>query len=369
MLAIGFSSLALGILNSLHKFFIPAISPGVFNLIVIGFLLAICPLFAQPIKALAIGIVAGGFAQFIFQLPLIIKKGYLKRLNLNFHNKGVKKIFFLMVPAMWGLSIHEVNVFVDTVCASLLVQGSVSALYYANRLMQLPLALFGTAAVTVALPMMAKSAAKQDLSQMKTTLFSGLKLALWTIIPSSVGLIVLGKPIIRLLFEHGAFSRQATQQTAWALLFYVLGIFAFAGVKLFAAAFYSLKDTATPVKIASLAMLVNIVLNIVLMRFLAVGGLALATSLASGLNLGLLTVVLRKRIGNLEFTGLASWLGRVILASSGMGISVMAIADYIGPGNKIFQALVPLGVAIVVYYFLARILKIEEVKYVNKIFR
>lgn len=368
MLAIGLSALALGILNSLRNFFIPALAPAILNLVAIGFLLTVCPLFEHPIRGLAIGIVAGGFAQFLFQFPSVVKRGYLKCPGFSLGHAGVKKIGLLMAPAAWGLSINQVNVFVDTICASLLIQGSVSALYYANRLMQLPLALFGTAAVTVALPTMSRYAAEQDLSGLKKMLLSSLRLTLFAVIPASVGLIVLGEPIVRLLFEHGKFTAQATGLTTWALGFYALGIFAFAGVRLFAAAFYALKDTATPVKIASLAMIVNIGLNILLMRFLAVGGLALATTLASGLNLGLLVILLRKRIGCLEFAGLLNWLGRVILASLGMGISVVLLAGYIGPEYKFRQVLIPLVLAVVVYYFLTQILQIEEVKYIKKIF-
>jgi len=396
MVAVGLAALALGILNSLHRFIIPALAPCMLSISEIFFILLICPLMERPIIGLALGVMAGGFAQFFFQLPSMVKEGFVlparrklgtflespavysknlaknsiilwKRWTSTLNHPGVKKIGILMLPAALGLSVTQVNTFVDTICASVLREGSVTALYYANRLMQLPLALFGTAIATVALPMMSKSVAATNMDELKDTISLGLRMILFTIVPASVGLIILGKPIISLLFERGRFTSQATELTNWALLFYSTGIVAYAGVKVVASAFYSMQDTRTPVKIASIAMVTNIVLNLILMRFLEVGGLALATAIASFLNLSILIFYLRKRIGRLGGKKVLRSLWKIILASSIMAIACIYSSRLLARIDKLMQVAGTIVICSGIYFLVAYLLHCDEIKYVGKI--
>lgn len=396
MIAIGLAALALGILNSLHRFIIPALAPCLLSISEIFFILFICPLMERPIIGLALGVAAGGFAQFFFQLPSIVKEGFVipagrsysnlylkpisyaknllknwdvlwKRWTSTLNHPGVKKIGLLMLPATLGLSVTQVNTFVDTICASVLREGSVTALYYANRIMQLPLALFGTAIATVALPMMSRSVAATNMQELKDTLSLALRMILFTIVPASLGLIILGKPIISLLFERGRFTSQATQATSWALLFYSTGIVAYAGVKVVASAFYSMQDTRTPVRIASIAMVANIVLNLILMRILDVGGLALATAIASFMNLLILLFYLRKRIGRLGGKRVLLSLAKILLASSAMAIACIYSSRLLGQINKLIQVAGTILICVTIYILVTHLLRCEEIKYVWKI--
>jgi len=396
MMAIGLAALALGILNSLHRFIIPALAPCLLSISEIFFILLICPLMERPIIGLALGVLLGGFAQLFFQLPYILKEGFLlptgrgysnpgqkptsysqnllnnwlvlrKRWNSILSHPGVKRIGLLMLPATLGLSVTQVNAFVDTICASILREGSVTALYYANRIMQLPLALFGTAIATVALPMMSRAVATTDIKELKDTLSLALRMILFTIVPASLGLIILGNPIISLLFERGRFTSQATQSASWALLFYSTGIVAYAGVKVVAAAFYSMQDTGTPVRIASIAMVTNIVLNLILMQIMDVGGLAFATSIASFINLSILLFYLRKRIGNLGGKKLLLSLVRIVLAASAMGIACIYSSRLLGQISKFIQVAGTITICVIVYILVTHLLRCEEIRYVWKI--
>jgi len=396
MMAIGLAALALGILNSLHRFIIPALAPCLLSISEIFFILFICPLMERPIIGLAFGVVVGGFAQLFFQIPSILKQGFLlpvkrsysnpsqkpmrysqnlvnswvvlrKRWNTILSHPGVKKIGLLMVPATLGLSVSQVNIFVDTICASILKEGSVTALYYANRIMQLPLALFGTAIATVALPMMSRSVATTNMEELKDTLSLALRMILFTIVPASLGLIILGNPIISVLFERGRFTSQATQSASWALLFYSTGIVAYAGVKVVASAFYSMQDTRTPVRIASIAMVANIVLNLILMQIMDVGGLAFATSIASFINLSILLFLLRKRIGRLGGKKVVISLAKILLAASAMAIACIYSSRLLSQVSKLIQVAGTIVICVIIYILVTHLLRCEEIKYIWKI--
>ncbi|MFQ5866574.1 MAG: murein biosynthesis integral membrane protein MurJ [bacterium] len=396
MIIIGMAALALGILNSLHRFIIPALAPCLLSISEIFFILLICPLMERPIIGLALGVLAGGFAQFFFQIPSLVKRGFVipagkgysnprlkpinypqnllknwivlwKRWTSILDHPGVKRIGLLMLPATLGLSVSQVNTVVDAICASMLREGSVTALYYANRIMQLPLALFGTAIATVALPMMSRSVAARNMQELKDTLSLAFRMILFTIVPASVGLIILGNPIISLLFERGRFTSQATQSTSWALLFYSTGIVAYAGVKVVASAFYSMQDTRTPVRVASIAMVANIVLNLILMRILDVGGLAFATAIAAFINLLILLFYLWKRIGRLVSKKVVLSLAKILLASSAMGLACIYSSRFLGQINKLIQVVGTILICLGIYILVTHLLRCEEIKYVWKI--
>jgi len=273
----------------------------------------------KQVYGLAIGVLAGGAAQLAIQIPFLKKKGMSFRFRPDWHHPGVRRILGLMLPGIVGLGVLEINTFVDTFLGALLAPGSVAALEYGNRLMQLPLGIFGVALGTAILPTLAIQAAREDYAQLRDTFSFAVRFVCFIMIPASLGLIVLRYPIIRLLFERGEFRHgQSVSMTAWALMFYAAGLAFYGSVKCVAPVFYSLKDTRTPVKAAVTAMLSNIVLNIILMQFLGLGGLALATALSSALNLTLLLRHLRRRLGYIKGREMLSSVGRMALAGVAM---------------------------------------------------
>lgn len=374
LMAIGLGAILLGILNSWRMFFIPAIAPTMLSISEILFVLFICPILRLPITGLAIGVLIGGFLQLLFQFMPVIKKSKNIFPIIDLKHPGLKKVGKLMLPAVIGLSIMQINVFIDTICATLLNPGSVTHLYYANRLVQLPLALFGTAIATVTLPMMSENAAKNQIKKLKDTLSFSLKTISFFIMPATVGLIIFGKPIIALLFQRGAFLAKDTNSTAWILSFYAIGLLFYAGVKIAASAFYSLQDTKTPVIIASVAMVINVALNITVVSVeslkiaLGAGGLALATAIASAFNFITLIVVFRKRNGLMGGRIITSSIIRHIAASLIMGIGIYHIMTYTHNWSVFLQAPIVIFVAAIVYTVLGYLLSTTEIRQIRNYF-
>ncbi len=294
---IGLAAFCMGILNTLKVFALPAAAPILQNIIMILSVLIIAPQMDEPIMGLAIGVLVGGALQLLIQLPAVIKKGFRFRKTLNFKQEEVVKIARLMGPIMLGLAVYEINIMVDTLLASFLPGGSISYLYYGNRLVQLPLGIFAVALAVALLPTLSSQAAKGDLKELVQTVGFSIRLILFVTIPATIGLIILREPIVNTLWERGEFTSSTTEGTAIALLYYSIGLCAYSGIKIIAPAFYSLQDTKTPAKIGIYSMILNMVLNLVLMGPLQHGGLALATSLAALFNAALLIHHLRKRLG------------------------------------------------------------------------
>ncbi|MFN3550872.1 MAG: murein biosynthesis integral membrane protein MurJ, partial [Endomicrobiia bacterium] len=290
MIFICLSALGLSVLNCLKIFFIPAMSSSSLSITEIVFILLIAYSLPEEkrILGLAISVVLGGVLQFMINFLMINNK---YRIRLNFKNffsslkiPDVKRIYLLFIPVVIGFSIDQINALVDTLCASFLKEGSITALYYSNRLMQLPLALFAISTTTVVLPQMSQEVVDNNYEELKKTIIYSIKNIIFFILPASLGLVVLGKPIIKVLFEHGRFNYYATLLTYSCLAFYSLGLLFFSITKIFTSVFYALKQPKYPVKIAGYMVIVNLVLNIILMQFLEVGGLALATSISSFLS-------------------------------------------------------------------------------------
>jgi len=240
----------------------------------------------------------------------------------NIRHPALKKIGMLMLPTIFGSAIYQINQLIGTLLASLLEEGSVSYLYYADRLVQFPLGVFAIAISTAVLPSLSREAAKGDIYKLKQTLSHALRLTMFITIPAMAGLIVLRQPIIALLFQRGAFSTFTTAMTAQALLYYSVGLWAFAGLRVFVSAFYSLQDTKTPVKVAVVAMIANIAFSLVLMGPLKHGGLALALSLASTLQLFMLIFLLRRRLGGIEGGAVIHSMVRSFISSIIMSICI-----------------------------------------------
>ena len=316
-------ALFMGILNSLKHFSAPAIAPIFLNLSMIAVLIFIVPSMKTPTIGLALGVIVGGVIQMALQIPFLMNRGLALAPKWNIRHPALKKIGMLMLPTIFGSAIYQINQLIGTLLASLLKEGSVSYLYYADRLVQFPLGVFAIAISTAVLPSLSREAAEGDIYKLKQTLSHALRLTMFITIPAMAGLIVLGQPIITLLFQRGAFTAFTTTMTAQALLYYSIGLWAFAGLRVFVSAFYSLQDTKTPVKVAVVAMIANIVFSLALMGPLKHGGLALALSLASTLQLFMLIYLLQKRLGGID--------GRVVIRSmarSFISSLIMSICIY-----------------------------------------
>lgn len=366
LLFIGLAALTMGILNALRAFAAPALSPAVFNLCVIGMVVWTATLFAEPVTAVALGVLAGGLAQWLIQLPSLHRRDMSLRLRWEPAHEGLRRIGLLLLPVLLGLSVAQINIFFNTLFASFLAEGSVTYLYYGMRLIHFPLGVFGIALATAILPSLAALAAQDDRRQLKETLAFGLRMVLFITLPAMTGLILLRVPIIHLLFEHGEFTRTATLGTAAAVAGYAVGLWAFAAVRIAASAFYALQDTKTPVRVAMLAVAANILLCLALMPFFQHMGLALAAALSSILNLGLLLFHLRRRIGDLRGREILRTLSRSLLACTAMGVLCVWIARWElweAPGRWGDKSLL-LGGGILagaaLYFFLHRLMKSEE---------
>jgi len=326
-------ALSMGILNVLGHFAAPALAPVLLNIAIICSVFLISPHMGDPVTGLAIGVLIGGVLQLMLQMPFLIKKGFYFWQKATLYHPGLKRVGILMIPAVFGAAVYQINILVDTFLASLLADGSISYLYYADRLVQFPLGIFAIATATAVLPSLSRQAAEQDLSAFRDTFSYAMKLVFFIIIPSMVGLIVLREPIIALLFKRGAFDAETTRLTAYALLYYAVGLWAFSAVRIIVNAFYALQDTKTPVRMAVISVIAKIILSVILMQWLAHGGLALSTSLASMLNFGLLIQALRKKLGVIGWRSISASVFKTTICSLVMGAMVWSLALFIIPSE------------------------------------
>ncbi|MDD5136370.1 MAG: murein biosynthesis integral membrane protein MurJ, partial [Candidatus Omnitrophica bacterium] len=358
LLLVGLWAYAMGVLNSLGIFAAPAFGPSAMNISMI-----LCAMwFGENVFGLAAGVLVGGFLQLAIQIPPLIRSGWKARLTNEFTHPKAKKIGMLLVPRALGACVYQVNVFVSTILASLsgiVGEGAVAALYYANRVWQLPLAIFGIALAQAALPMMSRHVALNEKEKLKGTLAFSLNVLSFILIPATVGLIVLRVPITKVLFERGAFTAYSTQITATALLFYAVGLVACGGIKVLVNTFYSMHDTMTPVKTALAALVVNIVLNVALMFPLKLGGLALATSISAVFNFIALYIMLSRRIGDFGTAAIIETFVKVLLASLVMGMILQLLMNCISSFTFISLVLAIVA-AIAVFLVSSYFLKVKE---------
>lgn len=328
---VALAAVAMGMLNARGVFGIPALAPALLNLGMIAFGLALMPacraLGQPPILAMAFGVVLGAVLQFVVQLPALHRLGFRLRFELPTWHPGVRRVAWLMIPATVGLAATNVNIIVSSRIASEFAAGSVTWLYCAFRLLQLPIGVFGVALATVSLPALSRAAVNQDMPALKTTLSAATRLGMVLTVPSAVFLGVLAAPIIAVLFEHGRFHAGDTARTADALVMYCVGLPAFAAIGIFTRAFYALGDTRTPMQASLVAVALNLALNLLLvgpLRGLGLEhrGLALAASLAAIANVLQLAFYLRRKIGAFEGRRMAATLVRVGLASALVGASL-----------------------------------------------
>jgi putative peptidoglycan lipid II flippase len=310
---ISLAALAMGILNSLRAFAAPALSPVFFNIFIIGCAVFVSPHMAEPIYGVAIGVVAGGAAQFAMQLPGLRTRGMLMGFRCEPGHPGVKRVGRLLLPSLLGLSVTQVNITISTILGSFFAGGP-TYLFYGMRLIQFPLGIFGVALATAILPTLSAQASRGAWDELRGTLAFSLRMILFIMLPAMLGLILLRTPIVHLFFQHGTFTAADTQGTALAVLCYAVGLWAFAGARIIVAAFYSMQDTRTPAFTAVGAVLANLVLSLLFMDSLRHAGLALATALAGMLNVTILVAVLNRRLGGIDWASIGRSASRVVIA-------------------------------------------------------
>ena len=330
----------MGMLNSLHYYFLPALSPAMFNVATIACALALVPIMPAlglpRIMAIAIATVLGGVGQIALQWPLLWREGFRPHLRLDWTDPGLRQILILMGPGTVGLAAVQINVFVNTFLATGQGTGAVSWLNYAFRLMYLPIGLFGVSIATAVLPAVSRHAAIDDLEGVRSTIARGMAMMLMLNVPATLGLLTLATPIVQVLFEHGRFGPADTRSTAAALRLYALGLVGYSTVRIASPVFYALRRSRVPVLVSALAVFINVVLSFGLVGVMGFRGLALGTSVAATANAAILMIMLRRRLAGLDGRRLAGVLTRVMVAAL-----VMAAAA--GLAERLMLALLPGG--------------------------
>ena len=355
-------------LFALKHYSTPSWSPVLLNVSIIATCWLFHERFAEPAYALVLGAWIGGIAQLIVQYVALSKVSGIRYPNFRLRHPAIRQVLWLLLPVLIGQSAGEVNKLVDTLFAAALSDpGTVTNLYAANRLVQLPLSIFAVATSVAILPNLSKLHAKGEHAELRNTLMQGMRQSFFFIMPAMAGLLILGQPVIALLFERGEFTAHDTHMAATALAFYAGGLLAFAWVKIIVTGFYAMQDTKSPVIIASIAMLLNILLNFALIGFLGYKGLALSTTISFGLNCIALYLLLGYRIGNLWDTAFINSLARILVATLFMsaaayGSWLFCAGTFDGTAfiGKSLIALLPIMVSVFVYGILARALSIPE---------
>ncbi len=328
ILLISLTGFAGAILNSYERFAIPAITPIFLNLSLIGSAILLSPQFEQPIIALAWGVILAGIIQLMFQLPFLHHLKLVPRPRLKADHDGVNKIISLMIPVMFSVSVGQINLLIDTWLVTFIEgDGSPSWLYYSDRLMELPLGIFGIAIATVILPSLSRSHTAQSQEKFIATLDWGLRSIMLVGIPASVALIVLADPLVVTIYQRGAFTVDSVQPTALALRAYALGLLGFMSIKILASAYFSRQDTKTPVRYGVIALVSNMVFNLILIIPLAHVGLALATSLSAFINAGLLLMGLLKMQVFHFHRAWWGFLGRLLAANLAMLFALIFFSE------------------------------------------
>jgi putative peptidoglycan lipid II flippase len=375
LLFISLAALVMGALNTKKVFFIPAMAPAMFNITLIVSIVFFESVAEKPVIVAAVGILVGGFVQFVCQLPSFFRNGYNIGFDTSFRHPGLKRMSILLIPATMALAVNQINIVVSNILASYLPTGSITYLYYAMRLIQFPVGVFGVAMGMAVLPTLSEHAVRGDIQSLREDFSFALRLLFFITVPSMAALIALREPIVNLLFQRGNFDYAATQGTANALLFYSLGIWSIVGVRVITASFYAMQNTKTPVKIATVGMLSNILFSIVLMGPMKHSGLALANALASWLNFSLLFYFLRRRLKRIDARRIIKSFSKILLASLIMGFTGWILLHgelWRQRGNAIEKTVYFSGTALLcvaIYIAASLLLRNEEIGHVYEMLK
>ena len=366
-------ALGMGILNSHRHFLAPAMGPAILDLVWIGAVLWVPSWmghdYLAKISWLSYVILLGGFLHVAVELPPLRKIGFKFQWIWNTGYEGLKKTWTLLLPVVLSFAIVQINITVDMTLGMALGPGANSSLWYGNRLMQFPLGVFALAMGTALLPMLAQQIARGEKDASRKTLSFALRSIFFIIIPSSVGLIVLREPIIRMLFERGEFNAISTARSSAVLLGYTIGLFAFAGQKIMNSGYYAAQDSRTPMRTSIIALLSNIVLNLILMVPFREAGLAVATSIAGIIQFGQLIYFYPKKVGEFPFREVGASFLRILIASLVMGVIghySLGLLQYELPGQstkmRLLQVLGSITIATVAYLTICLLCRVPEAK-------
>lgn len=360
---IALTALSAGILNTFKRFWSPAFAPVLLNASLIIGIVFVSHFYKEPILVLAYAVTLSGVLQLLLQLPFLKRINLIPKLKPDFKDKRVQLLLKKMLPAIFGVSIVQLNLLMSTVYASFLMIGSVSWLYYADRMVQFPLGVFGVALATVILPQLSRKALDNSNTNYKKILAWGVRLTCLIAFPASIGLFILAPSLIKFIFEYGSFSANDSVQTTLALQAYSFGLLAFILIKIGATAFYARRDIKTPVKIGCVALLVNALLSLVLMRHYGHVGLAASTAISSWVNAGLLLVLLMKRkllIFNKKNT---AFILQVMGSGLVMGYFLSALQPHLYLLNTLLLKIIALSAvilaAIIIYLLVLKLLKFK----------
>lgn len=325
LFCISLVAMSAGVLNTVNRFAIPAVTPVLLNICLILAMWFLIPVLENAALALAYGVLIAGFVQLLFQVPSLRKESYLLWPKIERGNESVNKVFTLMLPAVFSVSVAQVNMLVNTLLASFLVTGSVSWLYFSDRLMEFPVGVFGIALATVVLPSLSKEYTSGSAESFSAMMDWALRWVVVIAVPATVALYLLATPLLTTIFQYNAFTTHDVAMSATALQAFAIGVCGFIFVKVLAPGFFARQDTRTPMRIAVASVAVNVVLSIILVRSMAHTGLALAISIAAWVNAALLFVVLWRRG---IFTPQPGWLWfslRIFIAVALMGACLVTL--------------------------------------------
>ncbi|HSH35771.1 murein biosynthesis integral membrane protein MurJ [Schnuerera sp.] len=367
---LGFTYVFSGYLHSSEIFGPPAIMGLPYNFVFLFFLLFLAD--KGRIEGLMLASVVAASTQFLIQVPAIKHQGYRYKIDIDLKEPYLKKALVLVLPVMLGSAVQQINTVVDRTLASSLMEGSISALTYASRLRDLIISVFIMAITTVVFPMLSKAFSQQDNLQVKRIMGQGINIILIITVPATVGILILAEPMVRIFFQRGAFDSVATNMTSQGLIFYSLGLIGASLRLMLNRVFYSFQDTKTPMINGVIAVGMNIILNLILVKFMGHAGLALATSISATFTTFLLFLSLRKRIGTIGLKRYIKCFLKTLFASLIMGVAVYYI--YFGLTDKLIDSaigellvlLLSIGVGALLYFIVCSILRVKEIRILIK---
>ncbi len=361
LIFISLTALNMGVLNVYKSFFIPSISPVILDIVWISALFFVVPFLGSSLEekifGLCVGVIIGGAGQFCFTLIPVLTKGYKVRLNFNMRHPAIKKIGKLLAPVIIGMSVGPINLLVDYSMANTLYEGAVSGLWYSTRIYQLPLGIFAISISTAILPWLSENISSKNYNEFKNNLMFSLKLLMLLMLPFTFGIIIMRTEIITFLFSRGMFTKNSVQIVAGPLAFYSIGLAGYGGMAVLTRAFYSCRDTFTPVKVGLISILANFVLNFIFMKFLSHNGIALSTSLVGTVNFLLLAYLFHKKHLKIQFKQLMRFVLNIFVLSATMGLLLygyrVVFKNYFPLPLLLFSAII---IAIGFYMFFLKVL-------------
>lgn len=371
LIFIGLTALFSSIQFTYGAFTMPAFGPCLLNVALIVSTLVAVFWMKQPVYGLALGVIVGGVLQLYFQWRPLKKHGIILKCPLTLNHDGARQIGKLLLPRLVGSAVYQLNVFVDTICASLtsiVGLGGISAIYYANRIVLFPMGVFGVALAAATLPAFARHVVADNKAELRRTIVFALENIFFVMLPTTIFLCLLAEPLTRVVFQRGVFDAASTQVTSSVLFFFSLGLMGYGGVKILASAFHAMQDTRTPVKVALLCLFVNAALNVILMFPMKLSGIALSSAIASLVNVGVLFVILEKRIGGLS-GAFIEYFVKLFAAGLAMGVVIWSGWHLLAGVPEMMRLACVAVMGGGVYFAAAHAFGLEQAHQVHKIFK